>query len=173
MESLQHKNLNVVFIILTEHVSFIPNSVLDKSLIVPVKKVSKSNYLKFNNSLHIKDIDTITNIKNIQSGIKNLDNKNKLISMKIVDDIINYNNIDYLELREKLYSIFTYNLDIYECIFIIINELIEKKLITKEKTEKIFIKLYKFLKLYNNNYRPIYHLESFVCYLCIVIHGLQ
>ena len=173
MESLQHKNLNVVFIILTEHVSFIPNSILDKSLIVPVKKVSKSNYLKFNNSLLIKDIDTITNIKNIQSGIKNLDNKNKLISMKIVDDIVNYNNIDYLELREKLYSIFTYNLDIYECIFIIINELIEKTLITKEKTEKIFIKLYKFLKLYNNNYRPIYHLESFVCYLCIVIHGLQ
>ena len=126
MESLQHKNLNVVFILLTRHVSFIPNNVLDKSLIVPVKKVSKSNYLKFNNNLSINNIDTITNIKNIQSGIKNLDNKNKLISLKIVDDIVNYNNIDYLELREKLYSIFTYNLDIYECIFIIINELIKK-----------------------------------------------
>lgn len=173
MESLQHKNLNVIFIILTEHVSFIPNNVLDKSLIVPVKKVSKSNYLKFNNNLSISNIDTITNIKNIQSGIKNLDNKNKLISLKIVDNIVNYNDIDYLDLREKLYSIFTYNLDIYDCINIIISELIKKNLITKEKTEKIFIKLHKFLKLYNNNYRPIYHLESFVCYLCIVIHGLQ
>ena len=70
--------------------------------------------------------------------------------MKIINNIINYNDIDYLDLREKLYSIFTY-----------------------DKTEKIFIKLHKFLKLYNNNYRPIYHLESFVCYLCIVIHGLQ
>ena len=172
MESLHHKNLNVVFILLTEHVSFIPNNVLDKSLIIPVKKVSKSNYLKFNNNLYINEINTITNIKNIQSGIKNLDNKNKLISMKIVNNIINYNDIDYLELREKLYSIFTYNLDIYECIFIIINSLIEKNYITKDKTEKIFIKLYKFLKLYNNNYRPIYHLESFVCYLCIIIHEL-
>jgi len=63
-------------------------------------------------------------------------------------------------------------LDLYECIFIIIQELIRKKYIVKEKTEKIFIQLYKFLKLYNNNYRPIYHLESFVCYLCIVIHEL-
>ena len=33
-------------------------------------------------------------------------------------------------------------------------------------------KLYKFLKLYNNNYRPIYHLESFIFYLCKVIYGL-
>ena len=41
-----------------------------------------------------------------------------------------------------------------------------------EKIEKIQTFLYRFLKLYNNNYRPIYHLESFVYYLCIVIHGL-
>ena len=92
--------------------------------------------------------------------------------MKIVDDIINYKDIDYLLLREKLYNIFTYNLDLYECIFVIIRELIIKKYIVEEKTEKIFIQLYKFLKLYNNNYRPIYHLEGFVCYLCIVIHEL-
>ena len=36
----------------------------------------------------------------------------------------------------------------------------------------VFTKLYKFLKLYNNNYRPIYHIESFIFYLCIKIHGL-
>ena len=46
------------------------------------------------------------------------------------------------------------------------------KKITANITEKIFTELYKFLKLYNNNYRPIYHLESFVFYLCIQIHGL-
>ena len=141
-------------------------------MIIPVKKISKSNYLKLNNC-QINSINNITNIKNIQSGITYLENKNKLISLKIVDDIINYKNIEFLNLREKLYNIFTYNLDIYECLFIIVDELIKKNYITKDKTEKIFIKLHKFLKLYNNNYRPIYHLESFVCYLCIVIHGLQ
>ena len=44
--------------------------------------------------------------------------------------------------------------------------------IKKDKMEDVFVKLYKFLKLYNNNYRPIYHLESFIFYLCIKIHGL-
>lgn len=172
MESLQHKNLNIIYIILTEHVSFIPDNILDKCLIIPVKKPSKSNYIKITNNQSIYDTNMITNIKDAQSNIINMYNKNSHISMKIVDDIINYKDIDYLLLREKLYNILTYNLDLYECIFIIIQELIIKKYIVEEKTEKIFIQLYKFLKLYNNNYRPIYHLESFVCYLCIVIHEL-
>ena len=171
MESLQHKNLNIIYIILTEHVSFIPPNILDKCLIIPVKKPSKSNYIKITNNSSITDTNTITNMKDVQSNI-NIYNKNSYISLKIVDDIINYKNIDYLLLRENLYNIFTYNLDLYECIFIIIHELIKKKYIVKEKTEKIFIQLHKFLKLYNNNYRPIYHLESFICHLCIVIHEL-
>ena len=90
MESLQHKNLNVVFLILTEHVSFIPNSILDKSLIIPVKKCSKSIYGRFISNHPIEDINKITNIKNIQSGITDLDNKNIYLSLKIVEDIINY-----------------------------------------------------------------------------------
>ena len=42
----------------------------------------------------------------------------------------------------------------------------------EEKIENILFKLPKFLKLYNNNYRPIYHLENFILYLCINIHEL-
>ena len=49
--------------------------------------------------------------------------------------------------------------------------LIEEKFDTNTITN-IYLKLYKFLKLYNNNYRPIYHLESFIFYLCKVIYGL-
>jgi hypothetical protein len=172
MEGLQHKNLNIIYILLSEHISFIPNNILDKCLVIPVKKPSKSNYIKITNNQALQTTKMITNIKNVQSKITHIKNKNEYLSLKIVDDIINYKDIDYLILREKLYSIFTYNLDLYECIFIIIRKLIIEKYITIEKTEKIFTQLHKFLKLYNNNYRPIYHLESFVCYLCIVIHEL-
>jgi len=172
IQNLNYKNLNIIYVILTEHVSFIPNNILDKCLIIPVKKPSKSNYMKITNNQNIKTTENISNIKNICSRITNLDNINMLISKKIIDDIINYKDIDFMQMREKLYSIFTYNLDIYECIYIIIKNLIEKKFITNDNSEPIFLKLHKFLKLYNNNYRPIYHLESFVYYLCIVIHGL-
>ena len=73
--------------------------------------------------------------------------------------------INYLKLRDKLYDIFIYQLDTYECIWYILNELIEKRKIEEDKISMIYIKLYNFSKYYNNNYRPIYHLEIFIMYL--------
>ena len=51
-------------------------------------------------------------------------------------------------------------------------ELVNNKNLQDKHMGDVFIRLYKFLKLYNNNYRPIYHLESFIFYLCIKIHEL-
>ena len=76
-------------------------------------------------------------------------------------------------MRESIYALLIYNLDIYECIYNILSKLIEKGKLKDEHFEKILFKTYKFLKLYNNNYRPIYHLESLIFYVCIVINGLQ
>ena len=38
--------------------------------------------------------------------------------------------------------------------------------------EAVFSNLYEFLRYYNNNYRPIYHLEKFMLGLCRTIHGI-
>ena len=75
-------------------------------------------------------------------------------------------------MRDNLYEIFIYNLDIHSCIYYIVNNLIMSGKLKEEHTEDIFTRLHKFLKLYNNNYRPIYHLESYIFYLCIKVHGL-
>jgi hypothetical protein len=39
-----------------------------------------------------------------------------------------------------------------------------------ENLKKILENTYKKLKQYNNNYRPIYHLENFIIYLCKTVH---
>ena len=44
--------------------------------------------------------------------------------------------------------------------------------LTEDNIGKIFIKIYPFLKYFNNNYRPIFHLEKLFLYLCKTIHGL-
>ena len=174
MQNLMHKNLKIIYIILTEHISFVPDNILDKCNIVPVKSISKSNFTKFlSNKTTTKSIKRVYNIKNIESKQFNIVNINYCISKKIADNLIDYKNINYLELREKIYDIFVFNLDIYECIYIIIDILIKKKLIHKDNSEDIFTKLYYFFKLYNNNYRPIYHLEKFFTKLCIIIHNLE
>ena len=47
--------------------------------------------------------------------------------------------------------------------------ILPKKIQTKDMSE-ILLKTYNFLKYYNNNYRPIYHLESYLFYLTRIIH---
>ena len=54
-----------------------------------------------------------------------------------------------------------------------LNILNEKKYnFTQNKYNLIILKIINFIKLYNNNYRPIYHLESFLYYLCKVVNEL-
>ena len=162
-------------ILVTEHISFIPRNILNICQIISFKRPTKSNYSRATSktlmaNVSIKDI---VNIKDIKSKVKNLCNINKVVCDKILNLIRNYKDIQFLNLRDVLYEIFIYNLDIHACLYYIIQNIVEENDINKESIAKIFIKLFKFLRLYNNNYRPIYHLESFIFYLCIIIHGLQ
>ncbi len=174
MQSLSHINLKIVYIIITENVSFIPSNILNRCQIIPLKRPIKSDYIKSTsktlmNNINVKDI---VNIKDIKGKITCFKNINKIICNKIIDKILNYNEISFLELRDNLYQIFIFNLDIYSCLFYIIEQLIELNKLKDKHTEDVFIKMHKFIKLYNNNYRPIYHLETFILYLCIQIHEL-
>ena len=68
-------------------------------------------------------------------------------------------------------SIFIYNLDITDCIWYILSTLIEQKRIKKEYLSEILIKTYCFFQYYNNNYRPIYHVENYLLNLSKMIHN--
>ena len=96
----------------------------------------------------------------------------KKITDRIIEDINNYENINFIGFRDNIYNMFIYHLDITSCLHEIIHYFVLKKKFDNKTITKIYLKLYKFLKLYNNNYRPIYHLESFIFYLCKVIYGL-
>ena len=175
MQTLKHKNLNLVYIILTESVSFIPNNILNRCMIVPIKRPTKSNYMKITNKSQFnnQELSSIKNIKNLKSKIYSLNNLDKKIVDSIFEYIINYKDIKFIELRDKLYEIFIYNLDVHSFTFNIVKKLIIAGHLKENHIDNIFTKLHNFLKLYNNNYRPIYHLERFIFYLCIEIHGLQ
>lgn len=174
MQTMKHKNINITYILLTNCVSFIPNNIIQRCFIVPFKRPTKTNYEKIINKKLPKNLKicNIKNIKNIKTMVDVKPIKNIAVLEKIVNCIIDYKNIEFLKMREYIYFMLIYNLDIYQCIFCILTKLIEKGKIKDEHLEKIFYKTYRFLKLYNNNYRPIYHLESFIFYLCIVIHEL-
>ena len=96
----------------------------------------------------------------------------KLICDNIIDNIIETNNnLQLLKLRDNLYDIFIYNIGVTDCIWYILEKLLNDKYLKSEDINDILIKTYTFLYYYNNNYRPIYHLESFILYLIIKVHG--
>ena len=78
--------------------------------------------------------------------------------------------IRFTQLRELLYDILIYDFDITECAWHLITELKRKGLLHDDDMSAVLIDTYKFLQYYNNNYRPIYHLENFVFMLINIIY---
>lgn len=185
-------NITLKFIIITEHLSFIPENIQDLCNILYYTKLSYSNYIKISNTNNKKFLlnkkknldneDFISNISSINQ-LKYIDlseeNKNIVnLKLSICNKIINfifYKNINYNNLRNILYDILIYNLNIYDSIFTIIILYLKKyqelnnNNLEKDLINKIFIKTCILFKYYNNNYRPIYHLEAFILYLIKLI----
>ena len=156
-------NVKIKYIILTEKISLIPDNIINTCQIISVPRPSKTLYNKcIDNKLNKKQI--LSQIDNIKYTNINID-KYSNICNSIVNIILNINNNIYIELRDKLYDIFIYNLDVTECVWYIVKYLIENKHIKENDINDILLSSFKFFQFYNNNYRPIYHLENFVFYL--------
>ena len=98
--------------------------------------------------------------------------QHKITCNKIIASLTNIYTLDFLKFRDVLYDIFIYNIDITECVWYILSTLVKDNRLELDNMSEILIKTYSFLKLYNNNYRPIYHVENYLLYLVKVIHNL-
>jgi hypothetical protein len=94
-----------------------------------------------------------------------------IICDNIIHEITNSHTLVFTTFRENLYDILIYNLDITECVWYILTHFIRIGVITD--TTGILSNIYTFLKYYNNNYRPIYHLESILFYLLLEVRKQQ
>jgi Cdc6-like AAA superfamily ATPase len=175
MQQNNNSSIDLKYILITEQVSFIPDNILNCCEIIPISRPTKTLYNKcLENKLpcDIK-LENITNIKNLHIYNDELMQQYKIICNKILHVMININELKFLKFRDLLYDIFIYNLDITECIWYILNILIQQHKIHDKDLSHILIKTYTFLKYYNNNYRPIYHLENYLFYLINVIHNFN
>lgn len=96
-----------------------------------------------------------------------------LICDNIIREITNVNDISFTNFRDALYDILTYNLEISDCIWYIISHFIESGNLNEEEASDVLSKTYSFLKYFNNNYRPIYHLENMMLYITSKIHNFD
>lgn len=209
-----HSMIQIRFILSTEHVSFLPNNILQCCKIISIMRPSSEDYINIGFSPSIgpekpeKERNNLTFIQRI-SKLK-IDGENKIkidnilselnseniINIKelksfslfeneddIPDDIFNIicnniiqeltypNKIVFTNFRDTIYDILIYNLDFTECLWYILNHFIKNGSLSSNKITNILKKTHLFLKYYNNNYRPIYHLESIFFYIIIQLHN--
>ena len=162
MQTLCHKKIKICFIIITEQVSFLPKNILDRCFIVNVKRPTKALYEKCVGKKINKKKKDINNIK-LAKTFSNIDLN---YSKKFVDNIIYHlteeENINFMQFRENIYNIIVFNIDIYQFIYKILSRLNEMKKIKNKNIVNILKHLFVFFRRYNNNYRPIYHVELFL-----------
>lgn len=180
-----YSNIQIKFFFIMENISFLPNNILNSCRIIGLK--SKTGfihgggdiYLKSNirksfggrdGGLHKMRFGDIVDKKTNNSAYLNkgagdgdiTQSTLQIICNNIIQDIYKFKNVscgggdnNFVEFREHIYDILVYNLDVFECIWFVIAEF------KGQLCDDFFNKhLFVFFQQYNNNYRPIYHLEN-------------
>ena len=166
--------ISIKFIILTENLSFISNNILDISKIMYINRPKKTSYNKINKKYNLRDLNNFDNINymnlNVDKSI--VINSYINISNRLIEYIINIDCIELFELRNILYDFLIYNVSISDTILYILKTLINKEYLRLDNLNisNLYEKTCIFFLFYNNNYRPIFHLESYILYLIKVIH---
>jgi|SaaInlStandDraft_1057018.scaffolds.fasta_scaffold47877_1 hypothetical protein len=170
-------NIELKFVILTNTISFIPYNILHICDIICLDKPNTAEYTKLlevnaknTNATDISDYE-FTNLKELYYYKKQLNHNDNFdtISRNIIQFILDCDSkTDLCEFRECLYEILTYNIDIEECFYFVLCYFSENELLNDNCVSEIIQDLNNKIKYYNNNYRPIYHIERL--FYSILIH---
>ena len=147
MQSQSLNKIKIIFIIITENISFIPDNIINNAQIISIPRPKISNYVKcfatktaINDQLKSNTITNISNIKNVITHISSLTNPHECICNAIIENIKNPDKIEFLTFRDILYDILIYELDINECIWYILTALIHSNLVSDNDMSDILLK---------------------------------
>jgi DNA polymerase III delta prime subunit len=190
-------SIRLKYILISEHVGFIPDNIMQNCKIIHVPKPTASNYNKCASiaaaALAAYDKNIILPVKSTTTAAASAQKDSfpelsKTLKKKINCDDANYfpheslcnviivnlknpDNLKFLSFRDVLYDILIYNYDIGECMWYILNNLVNSGILQVENLSDILIETYTSLQYFNNNYRPIYHLENYMYNIISRIHG--
>ena len=220
-------HIQIKFILISEHVSFIPKNIMQSCKLISIRRPDKQKYIqrivdmdvklpdnsissfltritphiykkpindriesnivfprtrifskskeKIKSILDCLEPEYIINIKETES-FSLMENGSEIpkdnfntICNNIIQELLQYRSLSFTKFRDTIYDILVYNLDVPECLWYVISYFIQRNIFTEDEIERVMDKMYIFLKQYNNNYRPIYHLESIFFYIINII----
>jgi hypothetical protein len=187
MQNLIHKKIKIQYVIISEHISFIPDNILSRCQIISLTRPTKTAYMQcikahtlkskkykvnkdaFKNTL--EDVNNIQNINNILYNTNELNQIHKKHINNIIHAMENTTEVSFGDLRDLLYNLLIYNIDIYVFIFYTLDHFINNKKLNSDNIKPVLYEIYHFFAQYNNNYRPIFHLERIYYILYITINN--
>ena len=186
------RDIQIYFILITEHLSFMPNNILNHCSILRVGRprtediamCCRTNKRKEEAEKVIREMDlaNLTNIKEVYSFSLIQDMKEipadhfntvcdsliqqmyQLMETPTPSQPTQENQLSLTQFRDSLYDILIFNLDGLECIWYIYQHFVEDGRIQIDSKENrdCLYKLTTIFKQYGNNYRSIFHLENAV-----------
>jgi hypothetical protein len=168
-KNILSKNVSIRFLFVSESVCFLPDTILDTCEVVglsapPIAKLKKQvkQYNKsYSPAKNVSDM-SCQNIKYLYEDHEKISTAQDLIIKNICSTFEgSIKSISFAEVRDMIYELFIYETDIPTCIWELLRYLVSIDKITNDNIGKIMCETYKFFRLYNNNYRPIYHFERY------------
>jgi hypothetical protein len=141
----------ITYFIITEHISFIPDNIIKICNIHPISTSNKVSKIFHTNESHYHLMDQQYSLNSL-TYISTIYNN-------IIQEMEKKHNILFNKMREYIYDLLIYDLNISKFIWYLLEHYMKKQLITKENHKQIMEDIYSFYLYYNNNYRPIYHIE--------------
>lgn len=157
-------SLHLSFIIITNSISFIPKNILNVSENIILKRPKLYRYKKI---ATIDDVNEIYNMQHVMGKTRIFKNNHHVFCEPIIEFIKRPTCLQ--SLREMIYAIFIYHINVHDSILYII----EKLNLSREKENTIIKYVYNFYIKYYNNYRSIFHLEKLFIDISISLNEFQ
>jgi hypothetical protein len=140
-------------------VGFIPNNIIDRSLLISVKRPAE-DILAGMADVETTCVEPTQNLKNLYYNF-NTDSGSqtsltKIVCGNIIDKITSYT---FTNEFDAVYDILIYDLDAVECFWFVFVHMSKQKTIDGSLMNKDISIPSTYLKHHNNNYREIFHVE--------------
>ena len=165
---------DIKFFFLTESISFIPDNIINTFRIISIPRPTKTLYTKITGAKTLNIVlNEITNIKNLTTNTVSLQHNMTIYINKVYNIINNPDSIKFISFRDIMYDIFIYDIDVETFVWGLFTRIIRDKKLNQKQISELFLSVFTFLQYFNNNYRPIYHIEKFIYNIINKIHEFQ
>jgi hypothetical protein len=175
MQTTHRQSVKVRFALITEQLSSLPDAIMDSCYIIRVPRPARTMYAKCLRKKIDKSIPTreIGNAKMVKASSASRHRPQAAVCDRVLTLLEDPATIKLTELRDAIYNIFIYEQSVPSCILYILEALISEDRIKHEDVTDVLMEMHTRIQFFNNNYRPIYHLEAMMVYLLTKIHGLE